>query len=548
MACARDIDNVMLATAHKEWKGAPYGQQSYIAERWAATFNIAPQTLYRKLKAFAFDGPQRKEKATKGTAKIDHLHDYARSLAHMFAFLPRGCRKPPLDKVIEKALLNGILPAAAGEIHPSTFARVIRERNLLDEDGRVLRFEAKRPMEQVQYDVSGSEYLYVHRIDAGEPVLRVRPHKAYKNKDRFENMRLWYHGMVDDCSRYWLTQPFVSPGESSSDALCFCRWAFSRKADERVIFRGLPARIYMDNGPLSRAEMTQEFFERIGVEIKTHEPESPEDTGKIEIKWKQLWTNFEALEFLMDPNWESREYTLAEVRQRLMNYMVRLNKAAHPTRAGSREEVWLTVIRDGGVIDIDEAAFDSAFKRARRHVEPDGTFSLDNVTYSVKGLHDAWVYVYVGIAGGRMIAEDIQTHKRYDVAVYAVPGLDEIRADKAAPGKAIREEARAYKETYRDAPFRGIYEEEAEGAGETVVRFPVRARETRQVDDPFDTTVYASVEEARREFFEVTGTLIPSDEWKIIEGMIMENGLSKQFVLDLALEIRGEIEGRQHSI
>lgn len=360
-------------------------------------------------------------------------------------------------------------------------------------------------------------------------------------------MRLWYHGMVDDCSRYWLARPFVSPGESSGDALSFCRWAFSRKDDERIPFRGLPARVYMDNGPLARAQMTQEFFGRIGVEMKTHEPESPEDTGKIEIKWRQLWTNFESLEFLMDPNWETREFTLADIRQRLINYMVRLNASAHPTRAGSREAVWLTVLQAGGVVDIDEAAFDTAFKRSRRHVEPDGTFSLNNVTYSIKGLHDAWVYVYEGTANGRMMAEDIQTHKRYDVAVYAMPGLDEIRADKAAPGKAIREEARAYKETYRDAPFRGIYETGAP-ADETVVRFPVRARETRQVDDPFDTTIYASLDDARREFFEVTGTLIAGEEWRIIEQLIIDNGLNKQFVLDLALEIRGEIEARQHSL
>jgi len=78
----------------------------------------------------------------------------------------------------------------------------------------------------------------------------------------------------------------------------------------------------MDNGPLARAQVTTEFFERIGVEIKAHEPGSPEDTGKIEIKWKQLWTNFESLEFLMDPNWESREYTLSEITERLINYTV----------------------------------------------------------------------------------------------------------------------------------------------------------------------------------------------------------------------------------
>ena len=54
---------------------------------------------------------------------------------------------------------------------------------------------------------------------------------------------------------------------------------------------------YMDNGPLAKAEATGIFPAAVGVEIKTHEPESPSDTGKIEIKWRQLWRDFEAAEF-----------------------------------------------------------------------------------------------------------------------------------------------------------------------------------------------------------------------------------------------------------
>lgn len=544
----REIDNIMLASAYNEWIAAPHSQKSFTAQKWADTLSISLMTLYRRFKAFGFKPAQRKERAGKGIPRTPSLDQYARSLSHMYAFLPRGARKPPLRLVVEKALLNGILPPEAAEIHPATFARVLRQMQLLDEDGRVLRFEARRPMEQVQYDVSGSEYLYVHRIENGEPVLRIRGTKKYKNKDRYENMRLWYHGLVDDCSRYWLAKAFVSAGESSADALAFSKWAFSRKSDERIIFRGLPARIYMDNGPLARAQVTTEFFQRIGVEIKTHEPGSPEDTGKIEIKWKQLWTNFESLEFLMDPNWESREYTLSEITERLINYTVRLNRAIHPTRTATKEEVWLSVIQDGGVVDIDESAFDTAFKRSRRHVEADGTFSLDNTTYFVKGLYDSWVYVYEGIAGGQMIAEDIQTHRRYAVTPYSMPALDEIRTDNALPGKTARKEAREYKKTYRIQPFKGLYEKDAQVRDENVSVFPVRSREERQVENPLDITAYPSLAEARDEFFEIVGSSVSGDDWGDISRLIIENGLKRQFVVDLALEIRGEMERQTLSI
>jgi hypothetical protein len=542
----KEINHTMLAAAYSEWKHAPYGQQTMIAEKWASALSISLQSLYRYFRDMGFCLDQKKEKRTKGTHRIPNLFEYARELAHMYAFLPRGARKPPLHLVIEKALINGLLPADAASIHPSTFARVIREHGLLDEDGRVLRFEAQQPMEQIQYDVSGSEYLYVARIENGEPILKVRGSKAYKNKDRFENLKLWYHGMVDDCSRYWVARPYVSPGESSADALNFFKWAFSKKADPRIILYGLAGRAYIDNGPLARAEVTREFFSRIGVEIKTHEPESPEDTGKIEVKWKQLWTNFEALEFLMDPNWEIREYTLSEIEKRLTNYTVRLNKAKHPTRQGTKEEVWLTIIQNGGVVAIDESAFDTAFKRSKRHVEPDGTFSLDNVTYSVKGLHDAWVFVYQGLTDGQMVAEDVQTHKRYPVSAYEVPGLDQIRTDKAPAGRAIREEAKQYKKAYADKPFKGLYETAPEE--KTVTSFPVRAKEERQVENPFDMSVYRSLDEARADFFQTVGTRITGEEWDTIAQMIIENGLNRQFVLDLALEIRGEIENTRKSL
>jgi len=302
----------------------------------------------------------------------------------------------------------------------------------------------------------------------------------------------------------------------------------------------------MDNGPLARSEVTCEFFDRIGVEMKTHEPGSPEDTGKIEIKWKQLWTNFESLEFLMDPNRESREYTLSDVHERLINYTQKLNRARHPNRPFSKEEVWLTVIHDGGVIDIEESAFDTAFKRSRRLVGPDGTFSLDAATYSVRGLKNAWVYVYEGTSDGQMMAEDVMTHRRYDVAPFSVPGLDEIRMDKASPGKLMREEAKQYKERFRASPMKGLYEIRQEPGN--VASFPIATKEIREVADPFDTTVYASLDEARAELFDVIGTPLSAEEWRVMSGMIANHGLNKQYVTDLALEIRGEIEGARQSI
>ncbi|MBI4652236.1 hypothetical protein HY745_13380, partial [Candidatus Desantisbacteria bacterium] len=226
-----EINNTIFAQAFNEWDSAQYGTKSFIVTKWADALNISYQTMHRKFKNFGHNLSQRKGKYTKGKPLIPHLHDWAQTIAHMYAFIPQKIdRRPPLSIVIKKALLNGMLPKEAENVSVGTFARVLREQRLIDKAGRVLRFEAKTPMEQIQYDCSGSEYLYVHRFDEnGEAILRARSSKSYKNRERYENFRVWYHGMIDDSSRYWLAMPFVAPGESSADAIKFCKWAFSKK-------------------------------------------------------------------------------------------------------------------------------------------------------------------------------------------------------------------------------------------------------------------------------------------------------------------------------
>ncbi len=539
----KEIDTSLLSHAYQEWRSAVNGSKRYIVQKHADTLGVSYNTVYRKFKDMGFKPIQKKEKATKGQAKIAGLHEMAEQIARMYAFIPaRAGRRPGIEYAVRKAIDNGMIPESARGISVGTFARVFREKGLLDTEGRVLRFQAEHPMEQVQYDVSGSEYLYVYDIAGGDPVLRVRSSKGYKNKDRYENLKVWYHGMVDDHSRYWLAMPFVAAGESSVDAIRFCKWAFSRKADERIIFRGLPGRIYMDNGALARAEATRNFLEnQCGVTIKTHEPESPSDTGKIEIKWRQLWSGFEAVEFLMDPHWDKREYRLSELNARLINYMVELNDRKHPTMNCTKADAWRKVMLLGGVVDIEESAFDGAFKKDRRHVGRDGVLQIDNERYFVKGLLDTEVWVYRGLLGDAMVAEDILTHKRYEVVPFVMPKLDEIRTDKKLAGERIREEAAALRETMAPGEFRGIYEAspkfEIRNPKSEFIRMPVRTRGVREVEDVFDVDVYPTIQEAMREFSEIAG-FVDKEHLAMIRDMIITGGLKKQYVVDLALEIQ----------
>ncbi|MBI4652237.1 hypothetical protein HY745_13385, partial [Candidatus Desantisbacteria bacterium] len=302
--------------------------------------------------------------------------------------------------------------------------------------------------------------------------------------------------------------------------------------------------LYMDNGALARAEATKEFMSRIGVEIKTHEPDSPEDTGKIEVRWKTLWSNFELPEFIMDPRWEDREYTLSDLHQRLLNYTHQYNQKAHPTNIKiSKEQSWLRVMQSGGVIDIDQDVFDTVFRRLKRYVGRDGIVSIDTYKYFVKGLYDTWVYIYQGVFDGRIVAEDILSHKRYEAEIYVTPGLDEIKSDKKLASEIIREESEEIKKQFSPGQFKGIYE--VTNQAQNLIPMPIRTKETKEVPDPFDVDAFPSLTEAMKELHEIVGISISQEQREIIENLIKKNGCKKAYVTDFALELRASLEEKR---
>jgi hypothetical protein len=550
---AREIDATMIVAAHREWRDAKNGNKTPVLVSWCSALGInSTETMYRMFRSAGLHVESRSTRADKGVERIEGIQDAARAIAHLYALIPRRAgRKPPIQYAFDKALINGMIPWALKDVSIGNITRILREQKLLDQEGRVLRFEAKEPMEQVQIDASGSEYLYPVRQEGSEWILRPRSSKAYKNKDRAEQNKLWYYGMVDDHSRYWMAQPVVAPGESGALALAFIKWCIAKKVDPRIVFRGLFKRIYSDNGALVRNEATRTFLESLGIDIRTHEPDSPGDTGKIEIKWRQLWSGFEVGEFLMDPHWEDKEYTLTEVRERVMNYTKWLNEQKHPTmRSITKTQAWLKVMHQGGVIDVEESVFDNAFSRHRHLVGPDGLFQHDNVRYRVYGLINTWVYVYFGLYDNRVVVEDMLTHQRYEADVYSMPGLDEIRKDKRPVADTIRVEAQELKQKFLPGEFKGVYET-TDAAAEmrnekpnNVVMMPVRSKEKRQLENVFDVDRFASIEQAMAEVHGITGRLT-DEEREVITAAIVKNQFDKQFTRDLAMEVLGAIEAQR---
>lgn len=473
-----DVDPRIFAEALKEWRAAQHGHKSFVAAKWIEVLGISQATFHRKVKSLEIQ-ESRSRRSDHGRRKDPRVDEWARIIVQVMGFVPKTIRKPPIKLALKKALINGMLPPEAEGVPYSTYCRIIREKGLLEVSQKIVRFEASRPMEMWQMDASGSEHLYVAKITSNGPVLRLRATKQdYKNKLQ-DGLKVWYYGMVDDFSGYWLSRVYIAPGESSADNLAFFKWCACKKIDQRIPFYGLPETVYMDNGPLSRANTTREFFKRVDVELKTHEPNSPEDTGKIEVRWKPLWRMFE-MDLLMDPHWEKIEMTPEELNERLLNFIVDENQRAHRHLDCTRLDAWLTVAKSGGVVEISPEAWDTVFVTKKVLVDRAGWFDFEGVKYQINGFIDGWARAYKGVLDGKIIVKELRTSRTFEAQEAQYLPAGEFRKERKQEWEKVKNEAEAMKERFAPGDFRGVYE----GRESVNVRYLVKSTD-RPVETDF---------------------------------------------------------------
>lgn len=500
----KDIDSMSFSEAVCEWQNAPHKYKGATISKWCNVLGITPQTFHlKKKKEMIKSGNLKKRKRDAGQRKNPLLVEWAKTIVQVMAFVPKTTRKPPVNLAFEKAIKNGLLTEDALKVPLGTYCRVIREERLLEREKKIVRFEASRPMELWQMDASGSEYLYVAKVKNGEPTLRLRATKTdYKNKKQ-DGLRVWYYGAVDDHSGYWLAKAGIASGESSADNLNFFKWCACKKDDAEIPFYGLPEKVYMDNGPLSRAAATKEFFKRIDVELKTHEPNSAEDTGKIEVRWKPLWRRFE-MDMLMDPHWDKVELTVTELNQRLKNFIIEQNRRQHRHLGCTRLEAWLTVIKNGGVVEIAPEAWDTAFATQKISIDNAGWFDFKGKQYEVKGIMGKTARAYRGLINGKVLVKDLQTNYIYEAKAAKYLEAGEYRADRKQEWENIKKESQSMKEMFAPGAFRSIYEKTEDT---NVVCFPIKSTE-RTIDTAFEKVDPFAIQDAKTEIKVEAGAMM----------------------------------------
>ncbi len=519
----------MKAQIRTEWLNAQNGGKTKVIARWAETFGVAYQTLYRQLDI----GRKRC-----GERKIADIEAAAHTVAQIKKRPPKDAGEIATDQAVSLALSNGCISSDLSGVSIGTWNRVIRECGLAKKTRRVHRFQALYPNQLHHVDASSSQFFYVHRQEADEYILRMHCGSGlslgYKNKPVPIRLRPWLYGLTDDYSGYHIARYVAAMGESLADNLQFLAWAWAQNDDKP--FFGIPERLKADQGPLMKGEASREWLGRLDIALDGSRPGEKEAHGKIERPWRTLWGRFEAT-FFAEADWKKYEITLTELNRRFRiyqndEYNLRDHRYEHEI---TRLDAWRRISLRGGAVAMPENAIATAARRYERTVGQDGWFSLDNVPYEVKGLHDAKVRVYEGIFEDRLVVEDIRTGEKYETMRAAPLPLDTFKAAKDTPHQIAQKAA-------ADLQLRNtLYAESAEqGAASKLTLMPTRIKEQRKMANPLNADAFSSIEAAMREFTGICPVMMDMETRGSIRSLIIESGLSKSYVRELALEIQAE--------
>jgi hypothetical protein len=121
-----------------------------------------------------------------------------------------------------------------------------------------VRFQARRSNELWQFDLSPSD-------------LKQVKHPLWAEAGR-GHPTLMLYSIVDDRSGIAYQEYRCVYGEDVEAALRFLFNAVAPKAEEGLLFQGIPEAIYMDNGPIKKSQVFQTVMDCFGVQLISHMP------------------------------------------------------------------------------------------------------------------------------------------------------------------------------------------------------------------------------------------------------------------------------------
>ena len=517
MALKQSVKNQIVF----EHSRAPRGAKTEVVKRWADFLGCSVNRIWTVIPT--------DRKRSKETDKTEDLQEITKIVFQIKHRVPDGT--PPLstDQAYEIAMKNKIITGDIPRYSIASINRMARQLKLNKKTRRIQRFQAERPNEMHHVDASTSNHFYAVKVlPDGDFLLKLHgPSQNYKNKPTPIHQRVWIYGIVDDYSGCAFAEYIVAPGESEVDNLTFLKRAWTVSDDKT--FCGLPDKIKGDKGPMMRGRVTKDLFERFNVETDPSVPGAKDTHGKIERPWRTHWQRFER-QFLVVDDWKKFEITLSELNRQLLNYLQNeYNLRKHRfEKEITREQAWKKINLYGGIRPLPADAFNTAHEKVERKVRRDGTFSLDNKLYEVKGLHDAKVNVLTCIFTGKMMVQEIETGEKYEVIEFKSNPIGKFTAHPHTPYQKNKKAA-------QDLHITGsLFEEKKEPTN--VVPMPIREQGEQTFDHVFDIGAYASLKDAMADFSSMTGIYpeADSEQRRTLEKLFMKNELRREFVRGIA--------------
>lgn len=374
-------------------------ERRIIIQQVAELYNISETTLYRSLRATGI--PKALRRSDRGVPRIITKESMERYCELIAAIKVRTSNKKGRCLSTKEALRilteygiespDGFCKIPAGIISATTVNRYLREwgydRTTLGREPAAVRFQASHSNECWQFDLSPSDLKEVK-----EPSW-VREGKG--------NPTLMLFSVVDDRSGVAYQEYHCVYGEDVETALRFLFRAMSPKGVEDFPFQGIPAMIYMDNGPIARSHVFLQVMKYLGIQVRTHLPAGKDGRrttarakGKVERPFRTVKEMHETLYHFHEPKDED------EANQWLMRFLLRYNAMEHRNEPHSRFEDWLQNLPEQGIREMCGWERFCTFAREpeRRKVGSDARVTIHGTSYQVDpDLADEEVILWWGL-------------------------------------------------------------------------------------------------------------------------------------------------------
>jgi hypothetical protein len=271
---------------------------------------------------------------------------------------------------------DGLVRPEKGQLRKATVNRYLKQwgfdHRTLTYQAPAVRFQARHSNECWQLDLSPSDLKHLEEPLWHDP-----------SKDR---PILMLYSVVDDRSGVCYQEYRNVYGEDVEAALRFLFNAMSAKSDEEFALQGIPAMLYMDNGPIARSRVFQSVMAYLGVQIQLHMPDSKAKhrhtaraKGKVERAFRTVKEAHEVLYHLREPKDEG------QANERLLAYLKTYNDHPHRSEPHSRMEDWQANLPLEGIRQMCSWERFCTFAREpeNRKIGIDARIRVDGTVYEV---------------------------------------------------------------------------------------------------------------------------------------------------------------------